>query len=39
MKYSFTFAALVAVSSAHTIFQQITVAGTEYRQYCLKDKT
>jgi cellulase len=30
MKYALTFAALAAVASAHSIFQQITVAGTEY---------
>lgn len=30
MKYSFTLAALVAVASAHSIFEQITVAGTQY---------
>jgi cellulase len=30
MKYSFTLAALAAVASGHTIFQQIVVGGTEY---------
>lgn len=30
MKYAFTFAALAAVASGHSIFQQIVVAGTEY---------
>jgi lytic cellulose monooxygenase (C4-dehydrogenating) len=30
MKYSFTFAALLGVSSSHTIFTQLTVGGTTY---------
>lgn len=35
MKYAFTLAALAAVGSAHSIFQQITVAGTEYGMFLI----